>query len=235
MTVKLGINDYQIQRLIGKAKLDIMDTEMSPAGYEKIWSPATESAEKLSTLLSMRNLDRDSKEHLLKNSLDKIHNLSINKHKSAENNEKNGPDPKTSSGRLSFSVDSLLSTISQSKPVEEPDIAKDKPESDEELDVEDSDDYVDDEDEDEDGANTPSELHSRSYPNYRDSTDPHNPNVPPFLAALFATVAASSSGQPGAPLRPTPNWPHIPGVGYHPGFHGLPNLHHPLFKSGKDL
>lgn len=232
MTVKLGINDYEIQRLISQGKADIMDTEMSPAGYEKIWSPATESAENLTTLLSMKGLQRDSKEHLIKNSIDKIHSLSINKHQSTDNGDRNVPEHKTNSGRLSFSVDSLLSTISQSKSVDEPDSSKDKPESDEELDVEDSDDYGDDDDEDEDGVNTSSELHSRSNPNFREGVDPHNPGVPPFLAAFLA-AAASSSGQPGAPLRPMPSWP-IPGVGYHPGFHGIPNLHHSLFKSGKN-
>jgi hypothetical protein len=152
-----------------------------------------------------------------------------------------GVDQKNSSARLSFSVDSLLSTIhsrgkggddagKQEADVRKPETELRKPEvdedddNDEDLDVEDdSDDYADDDDEAETASNRSNPVHP-DYP-----VNPAHPaGMPPFLAAFLA-AAASSNSPAGHQFRSVPNWP-VPGSGFPIGFPGLAPHHHPLFK-----
>ena len=153
----------------------------------------------------------------------------------------NGDDePKKSpnSSRLSFSVDSLLSSFRRNKdsdrserrntPDVHPEISEtEKPEVDddeEELDVEDdSDEFVDDDDDVESGSNRFSMDGSNTH--HPEMSGNHPGGMPPFLAAFLA-AAASSSNPAGGQFRPVPNWP-MAGFGF-PGMHP----HHHLFKTG---
>lgn len=249
MSVKFSVQDFQsleTKRLLMQNKHEIMDTKMSPSNFEKIWSPV-EKTDKTSIIdqiekISMKKLDQSSSsDEDIKKPLDLSDTISSNRTDrqlflDSSNHNFKDVDNNKNSGRLSFSVDSLLSTISQSKSSENPEIraeirqeiSPEKAESDEELDVEDSDDYVDDEDDEdeESGSRAP----GQGLRNESAFHEPGHPGMPPFLAAFLA-AAASGSHPHGAPIRPLPNWP-MPGPGFHPGFNGIPSLHHPLFKNG---
>lgn len=149
-----------------------------------------------------------------------------------------GDEPKKSpnSSRLSFSVDSLLSSFRRNKDSDRPERRNspeihpeaEKPEleeDEEELDVEDdSDEFVDDDDDVESGSNRFSM--DGSNPLHPELAGNHPGGMPPFLAAFLA-AAASSSNPAGSQFRPVPNWP-MSGFGF-PGMH---HPHHHLFKTG---